>query len=137
MKNMAAVWALCLLVFATTAMAATQYWKNGTVLRVEGSPDIYYYHNGYAEHVPSMKVFNCMGLSKYRSVTISHMELKSLPKSALLIRGSDQKVYRIDGEHKRHVPNLQVFRKKGFNEQEVIPVADGVIMCIPQGPPIR
>lgn len=112
-------------------------WKNGTILQIQGAPEIYYVINGYAAHVPSMTVYNCMGLSKYRQATITSGELKQMPKTAFLIKGGGDRIFRVDGEYRRHVPNLQVFRKKGFNEQEIINVSDNVLRCIPEGPPLR
>ena len=129
---------LVLSLFAAGIVHAADF-KNGTVLNVKGSPAYYLYNNGYAPLIPSPEVFQCMGLwkDKTRTVEISKQQLDSMPKSAFLIRGSDRKVYRVDGTIRRHVPNAQVFKKLAFNEREVIEVSDITVNCIKEGPPLH
>lgn len=110
---------------------------NGTVFNVPGAPELYLSINGYAAHIPSMRVYQCMGLEKNRSAKVSQHQLNAMPKTAFLIRGSDRRIYRVDGEIKRHVPNLKVFRKKGFNEGQVIDTSDRAVACIAEGPPLH
>ena len=126
---------LVLIVFAV-GIANAAGWKNGMVLNVQGGSGLYYYINGYAPLIPSPAVYQCMGLGK-RTVEITKQQLDSMLKTAFLIRGSDRKVYRVDGVTKRLVPNEQVFKKLGFNEREIIDVTDNVINCIKKGPPLQ
>lgn len=129
---------LVLSVFAAGIVNAASL-ENGMVLNVEGAPGYYIYVNGYASPIPSPEVYQCMGLwkKKTRNVKISKQQLDSMPKTAFLIRGSDRKVYRVDGSTRRLVPNAQVFKKLAFNEREIIEVADNTINCIKEGPPLH
>ncbi len=113
--------------------------ENGTVLNVKGSPAYFLYINGYASPIPSPEVYQCLGLWKDRTpkAKISQQQLDSMPKTAFLIRGSDRKVYRVNGSIRRLVPNGDVFKKLGFNEREIIEVADKSINCIKEGPPLQ
>lgn len=130
---------LLVLSFFAAGIVNAASLENGTVLNVEGAPGFYLYVNGYASPIPSPDVYQCMGLwkKKTRNVKISKQQLDSMPKTAFLIRGSDRKVYRVDGSTRRLVPNAEVFRKLAFNEREVIDVADNTINCIKEGPPLH
>jgi len=112
-------------------------FENGTILHVADSPELYFVVNGYAAPIPSQKVFDCLGLKKNRKARISRGQLDGMPKTAFLIRGSDRQLYRVDGDYRRLVPNKKVYHKKGFNENEVIGVQDGALMCLPKGPPLH
>lgn len=129
--------AMGILLSGLAAAALAGPWGNGTIVQVRGSGDAYFVVNGYAAKVPSGKVFDCMGLRKNRSAKVTEGELAAMPKTAFLIRGGDGKVYRVDGDIRRHVSSKQAFRSKGFNEAEVIQVNDKVLSCIPEGPPIK
>lgn len=112
-------------------------FPNGTVLQVTGNDALYYVINGYAAHIPSIKVFQCMRLDSRRKVMISQEQMQAMPRTAFLIEGGDGRIYRVDGEYKRHVPNLDVFRRLGFNDAEVIHISADMVNCIPKGPPLR
>ena len=114
-------------------------FKNGTVLILQEGLGYYYYINGYASVIPSPEVYQCMGLwkEKTRTAKITKQQLDSMPKTAFLIRGSDRKVYRVNGSIRRLVPNGEVFKKLGFNEREIIEVSDITIDCIKEGPPLQ
>ena len=132
---------LLLLVLAvfTAGFANAAGLENGTVLNVKGSPAYFLYINGYASLIPSPEVYQCLGLWKERTpkTKISQQQLDSMPKTAFLIRGSDRKVYRVNGKIRRLVPNGEVFKKLGFNEKEIIEVTDSAINCINEGPPLQ
>lgn len=128
----------CLVVlFLSTPVLSNAAMKNGTIIQVSGSPALYYAINGYAAHIPSPRVYNCMQLNTHKRQTITPQQLNSMPKTAFLVKGSNNNIYRIDGEFRRHVPNMQVYRRLGFNEREIIHVSDSVISCIPKGPDLR
>jgi hypothetical protein len=128
---------VCVLFCGLSVAALAGPWGNGTIIQVRGSGDAYFVVNGYAAKVPSGKVFKCMGLNKNRNAKVTESELAAMPKTAFLIRGSDGKVYRVDGDIRRYVSSKAVFHSKGFNESEIIEVNDGVFSCIPEGPPIK
>lgn len=123
--------------FVGVAMALAGSYKNGTVIKVQGASEIYYYINGYAAHVPTPKIMICMGLEKHKTESITQAQLKGFPETEFLVRGSDGKIYLIDGNYRRHFPSQEVFRKRGFNERQVIQVRDSVLQCIPEGTPLR
>ena len=60
-----------------------------------------------------------------------------MPKTVFLIRGYDHKVYRVNGNIRRLVPNAQVFKKLALKEQQIIEVSDLTINCIKEGPPLQ
>ena len=111
--------------------------ENGVVLNVAGDSAYYLHINGYAAHIPSPAVYKCMELENSRIVKISRKQLDNMPKTAFLIRGSSNRVYRVTGDTKRHVPNQDVFKRLGFNELEIISVTDQALECIKLGPPLQ
>jgi hypothetical protein len=137
MKQITALLLTFLLVIFAAAAAPAAMLKNGTVLHVVGSNEYYIYTNGYAAHIPSISIYKCLGLEQKNTVQISREKLNEMKKTAFLIRDSGQKIYRVDGDTKRHVPNIDVFKKLGFNESEVFTFPDNEVRCIPEGPPLH
>ena len=130
----ALVFVTCILTIASLASAQ---FATGTQLQVPGDPAVYYVINGYATHVPSPTVYQCLNLAGHKAVSITRAQLNSMPKTAFLIQGGDGRVYRVDGDRKRHVPNMQVFKRLGFNNAEIIHLNPAMINCIPDGPALR
>jgi hypothetical protein len=111
--------------------------RSGTIIRVTGKPALYYVINGYAAHIPTMTVFKCMDLDRHRQVNVSQRQLRNMPKTALLIRGNNERIYLIDGESRRHITNIGAFRRLGFHEDEIISVDKRALRCIRKGPPLN
>jgi hypothetical protein len=125
---------LLMAVFFAISTSGYAAMNNGSLIQVPGSPSIYYLINGYAAHIPSVRVLECLRLKGKKIENISNDELNKLPKTAFLVKGSGNNIYRIDGESKRLVPNMQVFRRLGFNNDEIIHISDDMLNCIPKGP---
>ncbi len=123
--------ALC---FSGQAIAG---YANGTVLQVSGDNALYYVINGYAALIPSPRAFQCLQLGGHKKVTVSREQLQAMPKTAFLIKGGDNRIFRIDGEQKRLVPDMNTFRRLGFNDGEVIHLPQAMVNCLPKGPALR
>jgi hypothetical protein len=122
------------LCFSGQAMAG---YANGTVLQVSGDNALYYVINGYAALVPSPRVFQCLQLGSNQKVMINREQLQAMPRTAFLVQGGGNRIYRIDGEYKRLVPDMNTFRRLGFNNGEIIHLAPAMVDCIPKGPALR
>lgn len=125
-----------LVVLLLSCCPAYAQYNNGTIVQVIGDPALYYVINGYAAHIPSIKVFQCMQLERNKKVMITSEQLQSMPKTAFLIEGGDGKIYRVHEQYKRHIPNPQVFKKLKYNDAGVIHIPANQVSCIPDGPPL-
>ena len=110
---------------------------NGTILQVPGNERLFYVINGFAAHIPSPAVMRCLRLSDAHKVMISQEEINRMPKSPFLIEGGDGKIYRVDGDVKRHVPNLEVFKKLGFTSSMVLHLTPEMVNCLRTGTPLH
>ncbi len=110
---------------------------NGTIIQVPGNERLYYVINGYAAHIPSPAVMQCLQLGKAGKVMVTQEELNKMPKSSFLVEGGDGKIYRVDGDVKRHVPNMDVFKKLGFNSSMVLHLPAAMVDCIRTGTPLH
>lgn len=71
----------------TIASLANAQFASGTQLQVPGDPAVYYVINGYATHVPSPTIYQCLNLAGHPLVSITRAQLNSMPKTAFLIEG--------------------------------------------------
>ena len=124
----------CLLTFAGSATAQV---ASGTLLNVPGDSALYFVINGYAAHVPSPKVYQCLQLPGHDVQKITRAQLDSLPKTSFLVEGGDGHIYRVDGDRKRLVPNMDVFKRLGFNDAQVMHLPAAMVNCIPNGTPLH
>ena len=79
----------------------------------------------------------CLQLGSRKKVMLAQEQLQAMPKTAFLIEGGDGRIYRVDGESRRHVPSQEVFRRLGFNDSEVIHISADMLNCLPKGPPLN
>lgn len=124
----------CILALAGSASAQI---ASGTLLNVPGDTALYFVINGYAAHVPSVKVSQCLQLPGHEVQKVTRAQLDSLPKTSFLVEGGDGKIYRVDGDRKRLVPNMDVFKRLGFNDAQVMHLPAAMVNCIPDGTPLH
>ena len=110
----------------------------GSVAQLEGTQEIYIMVPvKRAAHVPSVAVFQCLGLQAKQRFTITRNEMKGLKKSPLLLKGPDGKVYEISGEQKRHLASPAAMQRRGYDPASVLPATDAQLNCIKSGPPLN
>ena len=124
----------CLLTFAGSATAQI---ASGTLLNVPGDSALYFVINGYAAHVPSPAVSQCLQLPGHEVQKVTRAQLDTLPKTSFLVEGGDGKIYRVDGDRKRLVPNMDVFKRLGFKDAQVMHLPAAMVNCIPNGTPLH
>jgi hypothetical protein len=127
--------AAALLTFAGATNAGQL--ASGTLLNVPGDTALYFVINGYAAHVPSPKVSQCLQLPGHEVVKVTKAQLDAMPKTPFLVEGGDGKIYRVDGERKRLVPNMDVFNRLGFKNEQVMHLPAAMVNCIPDGTPLH
>lgn len=58
------------------------------------------------------------------------------PRDGLLIKGSGNPIYIIQGGQRRHIPNPDTFNKMGLDWNAVLAISDNVLNTIPAGDPM-
>ena len=124
-------------ILALASFASAGGYDNGTIVKVAGDSALYYMINGYAAHVPSPAVFQCLALADHPVKIIGRDQLNAMAKASFLIEGGNGKIYRVDGDRKRWVPNLNVFKRLGFNDAQVIHMTPDMVNCIPEVTPLH
>ena len=112
-------------------------FSNGTVVQVSGKDTLYYVINGNAAHIPSPAVFQCLQLDRNKKAMITKERLDALPKTDFVIEGGDGKIYKVDGDRKRHITSPGTLKRLGISDSVIINVSPNMANCIPDGPPIN
>ncbi|MDP3965124.1 MAG: hypothetical protein Q8Q20_05750 [bacterium] len=121
----------------------TTEYPDGTLLQAENKPGVYLIQNGKKRPFWSKSAF----LASYNSrniITVSQTALDAyddgrpikFPEYSLL-KSPDQKVYLLNGDSKRMIESDEVFRKIGFNPEEVIDVEQSDVDSYLNGEPIN
>ena len=105
---------------------------------VKGSgPKVYIIMNGKACWIPSRFIFESMGFGWNSILTISDSDLKSKQKAPLLVKGSGNKVYKIEADKRRWIVNPEVFNRLGLDWKTIVSISDISLNRIPEASPIR
>ncbi len=120
----------------------TQNYPDGSILQNISTGGIYLIQNGTKRPFTSKVAF----LSRYgfdKVIKVSPETLDSYPDGVpikyaqySLIRSPKGTVYLIVDDKKRGIVSREVFRKIGFNPEEIIDLPQKEIDSIPEGPPI-
>jgi len=120
----------------------TGIFPDGTLLQVNGEQGIWLIQHGQRRPFKSKNVF-LAGYTFKRVIKISKKELEKYPigpemtfPNYSLLRSPDKKVYLLIDGVKRHIVSEQIFRKIGFNPEEIINVDNNDLVKYPDGKPI-
>ena len=100
-------------------------------------PEVYLINNDYACWVQSEKIFNALGFDMKRVFKIDSAVLQKIPKSTLILTGSNKKVYLTDKENRYWISNAALFEKLGYKWNAVLTVDDKYLNKIVEGAPIK
>lgn len=107
-------------------------------LLVKGSGDfVYLIVNEKACWIESDKIFNMLGFDSKTVVRIGDYNLDKLPKAPLLIRGTEEKIYKIENNQRMWISNPDIFDRLGYDWNTIYYVDDNILNNIPEGSPIR
>jgi len=107
-------------------------------LLVKGSdPSIYIIHNSKACWIPSESIFKALGYDMKTVIQIPDKEMMQFPKEQLLLRGSNDKIYRAENDKKRWVTTAALFTRLGYDWNSVLTVSDAQLKNIPEGEPVK
>ena len=98
---------------------------DNTLVQVKGSKDIWLLLGGERRKFASKAIFRSR-FSESDVIPISQTDLEFYPEAAeikhpnySLVRSGDGAIYLLDGDKKRHIVSNEVFRKLGYNPEEV------------------
>ena len=107
-------------------------------LLVKGSDaSVYLIYNSKACWIPSESIFKALGFEIKMVIQISDKEMIQMPKSQLLLRGSGDKIYRIENDKRRWINNAVLFSRLGYDWNSVLTVSEAQLKNIPEGEPIK
>ncbi len=117
-------------------------YPDGSLLQAAGRPGVYLIKNGKRRAFWSQSAF-LANYNKKNIITVSQSELDAyedgppirFPQYSLL-QSPAGKIYLLDGIYKREIESNEIFRKIGFNPEEIIPVEDSDLNSYENGKPI-
>ncbi|OGV11897.1 MAG: hypothetical protein A3J84_06755 [Ignavibacteria bacterium RIFOXYA2_FULL_37_17] len=107
-------------------------------LLVKGSEaSVYLIHNSKACWIPDESVLKALGYDIKMVIQIPDKEMIQIPKSQLLLRGSSDKIYRIENSKRRWITGAVLFTRLGYDWNSVLNVSDIQLKNIPEGEPLK
>lgn len=107
-------------------------------LLVKGSEtSVYLIHNSKACWIPDESVLKALGYEMKMVIQIPDKEMIQMPKSQLLLRGSSDKIYRIENSKRRWITNAVLFTRLGYDWNSVLNVGDSQLKNIPEGESLK
>lgn len=109
----------------------TKIFPDGSLLQDADIGGIYLIQNGYKRGFASKNVFTANGYDLNKVVPVSPTDLSNYENgnpiqfiNYSLLENSGGDIYLLDNETKRKISSIDVFRKIGFNPEEIIKVSD-------------
>lgn len=122
----------------------SQKWPDGSLLQADDDTRMYYIEDGTKREVVSNAVLASRFNPKESIISVSPSDLDLYPTgnpikyvNFSLLRGSSSDVYMLVGEYKRKIANMDVFRKLGFQEEEIMKVSDSDLAMYKDGTEIN
>lgn len=107
-------------------------------LLVKGNDaSVYLIYNSKACWISSESVLKALGYEMKMVIQIPDKEMIQMPKSQLLLRGSGDKIYRIENDKRRWINNAVLFSRLGYDWNSVLTVSDAQLKNIPEGEPLK
>ncbi len=107
-------------------------------LLVKGNDaSVYLIYNSKACWIPSASVLKALGYEMKMAIQIPDKEIIQMPKSQLLLRGSGEKIYRIENDKRRWINSAVLFTRLGYDWNSVLTVSDAQLKNIPEGEPLK
>jgi len=126
---------LCLLGDAT--LAGQIYLPKVDLIKGSG-PEVYLLESGIRRWIPNPEIFNLFNYKWENIKTFSNSVVESYPQGddwdkyddypdGSLLKGTGSKVYLIELDKKRWIPNPEIFTKSGFGWKYIINVDDDIL----------
>ncbi len=107
-------------------------------LLVKGNDNsVYLIYNSKACWIPSESILKALGYEMKMVIQIPDKEMIQMPKAQLLLKGSGDKIYRIENDKRRWINNAVLFARLGYDWNSVLAVSDTQLKNIPEGEPIK
>lgn len=120
----------------------SQDWLNNymraTLIKSSDSPDIYYL-NGRDEkrHIPTWQSFVDYGFRLSNVVTVTAQEIAAYNDNNLVKLRNDKKVWKLEGNIKRYIPNPEIFKAYGFDWGKISTINWTEYLAYPEGTPLK
>ncbi len=99
---------------------------------------IYFLDGRGEKHVVDLETFANLGYREEDVIVGSSMEI-SYPEGApftRLLKGSGVEVYWMENDFRRHIPDMDTFRQRGYRPEDIFQVFDNVLLSWPLGEPL-
>jgi hypothetical protein len=106
------------------------------LVKGSGAP-VYIINNGKAGWIQGEKIFKAFGYDMKTVIKVKDESLNKFPKTQLLIRGSDQKIFLVDKEKRYWISTAELFGRLGYDWNAVLTVTDSQLKRIAEGAPIK
>lgn len=107
-------------------------------LLVKGNDNsVYLIYNSKACWIPSESILKALGYEMKMVIQIPDKEMIQMPKAQLLLKGSGDKIYRIENDKRRWINNAVLFARLGYDWNSVLAVSDTQLKNIPEGEPLK
>lgn len=129
------IYLIGILLFLFVVNAVAQFEEGALV---KGNKDaVYLISNGKACWIPSESILKALGHEIKMVIQIPDKEMIQTQKSQLLLRGSSDKIYRIENNKRRQITNAILFTRLGYDWNSVLTVNDAQLKNISEGEPIK
>ncbi len=109
-----------------------------TQLLVKGNDaSVYLIYNSRACWIPNESILKALGYEMKMVIQIPDKEMIQMPKAQLLLKGSGDKIYRIENDKRRWINNAVLFARLGYDWNSVLTVSDTQLKNIPEGEPLK
>jgi len=117
-------------------------YPDGTLVQADGSKDVWLISNGEKRKFASKAVFHSR-FNDYEVLSVNQTDLDSYSEGApikfanySIVSAPDGSNYLLDGDAKRHIASPDVFRKLGFNPEELEDATVDELAAYADGPEI-
>ncbi len=106
---------------------------------------VYLIKDGKRCSIPNLAVFEAKGFKEDKIITLADADLKAIPEGSVvpmpypkakdgdLVKAGGASVFVIKKGKRCGIPNMEVFRAKGFETSKIIMISDADIEAIPEG----
>ena len=121
-------------------LVASIVYKDGDLVRAEGTPTVYWLKNQELRPILSAQVFLANKFDWSKVNVLSNLEIASFKKGSqilypdgALVKGAADAVYLIKNGLRQHISSAAAFVKNGFNWASISRAADNELALYPQG----
>lgn len=117
---------------------AIEKYPTANLLKIKGQSDIYYLtESGQKRRIPNWQAFIDYGYKLTDVAEVSLQELMAINDSYLIKLQGDARVWKLEGDIKRHIPSPDVFKAYGFKWQDIAEVNWSEFNAFFEGEPLK